>query len=141
MKIQANLGFLINRTGLKMKLKMLRTFAAKGYSITMEHWGVLQCLYEKDGQVQVELAKILDKDKPNITRILDVMAKKDLIVRKADPNDRRKYLIFLTKKAYSIKKDLFKLGKQVRQEMVAGISDSEVEELVKIINKIYKNIN
>lgn len=140
MKIYNNIGFLINRTGLLLKLKMQRVFTENDYQLTAEHWGVLQCLYETDGLSQVELSEILGKDKPNITRILDVMEKNNLIVRKSDPDDRRKYIIFLTKRAKEIKNDLFKLAKNTRERILKGFSDSEVEIFVKMINKIYKNI-
>lgn len=141
MKIHNNIGFLINRTGLRMKLKMQRGFAENGYSLTMEHWGVLQCLYESDGLSQVELSVILQKDKPNITRILDVMENNDLIIRKSDPGDRRKFLIFLTGNSKRIKKDIFRIAKSTRQEIFAGISDAEIDEFKSILYKIFNNIN
>lgn len=49
--------------------------------------------------------------KPNITRIIDVMEKNNLVQRNADPENRRKYLIGLTPYARSIKKDLFSIKK------------------------------
>ncbi|MCP4159448.1 MAG: MarR family transcriptional regulator [Deltaproteobacteria bacterium] len=140
MQIQKNFGFLINKTGLKIKLKIQRMFADNGYPITTEHWGILQCLYESDGLSQVELSSILEKDKPNITRILDVMEKNDLVVRRSDPGDRRKFLIFLTDKSMDIKDDLFRLSIKCREDITVGIPDSELKLFISMLNKMSKNM-
>ncbi len=141
MNIHKNIGFLTNRTGLKIKLKIQRIFAENGYPITTEHWGILQSLYEIDGLSQVELSSILSKDKPNITRILDVMEKNDLVVRKSDPDDRRKFLIFLTDKAKEMKNDLLTIARKFRNEIVTKISDSELETYITVLNKMNKNMD
>ncbi len=140
MNIHKNIGFLTNRTGLKMKLKIQRIYAENGYPVTTEHWGILQCLYEIDGLSQVELSSILNKDKPNITRILDVMEKNDLVVRKSDPDDRRKFLIFLTDKAKKMKNDLLTLSKKFIKKITTGISDSELETYITVLNKMNKSM-
>ena len=140
MPLKKNIGFLVNRTGMKMRLKIQRLFAEEGYPITTEHWGILQCLYKNDGLSQVELSDILEKDKPNITRILDVMEKNDLVVRESDPTDRRKFLIFLTKKSKHMEMDLFRMSNRCKKQMVTGIAKSELESFITTLNKINKNI-
>lgn len=140
MKINNNIGYLINRTGLRMKLEMQHALSKKGYSLTTDHWGLLQKLYEKDGLPQVELANLLNKDKPNITRILDIMEKNDLISRKSDPFDRRKFLIFLTDKTKKMKNDLFVIASEVTEKSLIGISQTEIHEFMNVLNKIYLNL-
>lgn len=140
MPLKKNIGFLVNRTGMKMRLRIQRLFAEEGYPITTEHWGILQCLYKNDGLSQVELSDILEKDKPNITRILDVMEKNELVERISDPTDRRRFLIFLTKKSKEMEKALFKISNRCRKELVKGVSANELEGFINILNKINSNI-
>ena len=140
MKISENIGYLMNRTGLRMKLVLQKTFNEQGYSLTAEHYGILQKLYESDNLTQVELANLLSKDKPNITRIIDVMEKNNLVQRNADPNDRRKYLIGLTPYAKSIKEELFSIVKTIKKKAYQGLSTSDLTMLKTHLNRIFENL-
>ena len=140
MKISDNIGYLMNRTGLRMKLVLQKTFNENGYSLTAEHWGILQKLYERDNLTQVELATLLSKDKPNITRIIDVMEKNNLVQRKAAPNDRRKYLISPTAYAKNIKKDLFSIARTIKKRAYQGLSASDLARLRTQLNHIFANL-
>ena len=140
MKLNENIGYLINRTGLRMKLAVQRAFREHGYQLTSDHWGILQKLYECDSLPQIELARLLGKDQPNITRIIDGMEKKNLAKRIPAPDDRRKYLITLTPYGKSIREDIFAIAKQVRDKAYQGLSTSELNTLGQLINRIYLNL-
>ncbi len=74
------------------------------------------------------------------TRILDVMERNDLVARKSDPEDRRKFLIMLTDKSKEMRDDLFRLSKALRKQIVTGISDSEIDRFISLLDKMNKNI-
>jgi len=139
-KLDYNLGYLINRTAWSLKHAMQRAINEQELGITTIHWAILQQLDEKDGLSQVELAKILEKDRPNITRILDVMENKELVVRKADPNDRRKYLIYLTDKGREIKEKIEPISIAVREEAFQHIAEADLKKLRDLMIQITKNL-
>ena len=139
--LEENSGYLFNRTALRMNLVMQRAINEQGYMLTIHHWAILQKLYEKDGLAQVEIANLLDKDKPNITRILDIMEKNGLVKRRPDPYDRRKYLIFLTDKGRKMEEKLTPLSIAVRKKAFRNISDRELKKFTQIIEKIYNNLD
>ena len=135
-----NIGFLMARTLLRMKLELQRGFNEKGYPLTTDHWGILQVLYKTDGISQIELANALVKDTPNITRMLDVMEKNGLIDRRADPDDRRKHLIFKTDKAIKMKKELFHISSSIQGKIFKNISKGDLTKFKDMMEHMYANL-
>ena len=139
-KLDHNLGYLINRTAWALKNAMQQGINEQGHSITTIHWAILQQLAEIDGLSQVELAAILEKDRPNVTRILDVMEGKGLVTRKADPNDRRKHLIYITKAGRELKEKITPISISVREEAFKGISSEDLDKLRELMIHITTNL-
>ncbi len=135
-----NLGYIVNRTALRMFLSLQRSIRDKGYEVTVHQWGILQMLYENDGLSQVELADLTKKDKPNITRILDIMEKNRLITRRPDKNDRRKFLIYLTADGKRLKNRLSTIASDIQKKAFKGVKKAELEQLRSLMNRIYKNL-
>lgn len=70
------------------------------YNITMEQLWVLRCLSgnSSNALTQSELCRKSFKAPANITRIIDRLERKSFVVRQASPDDRRSYLVALTKR-------------------------------------------
>ena len=76
-----------------------------GIDLTPAQVAVLYTLWHKDGVTQKVIAEQTAKDKPSITRILDLMEKGGLITRKVGKEDRRSNIIklyFLPFRLYSL---------------------------------------
>ena len=52
--------------------KLYRNFRQNGLEISPEQWTVLIFLWEKDGVTQQELCNATFKDKPSMTRLIDI---------------------------------------------------------------------
>src|SRR5688572_15254749 len=89
-------AYKIQRTARLLRLHLIKFLQDAGTDITPEQWFILFRLHENEGQSQGELADKDLQDHPNITRMLDMLEKRQLVIRTADPQDRRKFLIFLT---------------------------------------------
>jgi MarR family transcriptional regulator for hemolysin len=61
--LRQSLGFLLTRTALKLRLLGNVILQEAGEDITVDQWGILNLLWEADGQTPVELARRADKDK------------------------------------------------------------------------------
>lgn len=134
-----SLGYLINRTATRLKRELHRTFKAHGYKVTPEQWGLLTRLWEKEGLSQVELAETTFKDKPNITRMLEVMEKENLIFRQPDEADGRAYKVFLTQEGKDLKEKLVPLVSAMLDRAKEGLTPEDVQHLYRILNIIYFN--
>ncbi|MBW2608750.1 MAG: MarR family transcriptional regulator [Deltaproteobacteria bacterium] len=135
-----NIGSLMSRTLLRMKLELQRRFNENGYPLTTDHWGILQVLFKEDGLSQIELAKALAKDTPNITRMLDVMEKNGFIDRRPDPDDRRKHLIIKTNKAVKMKKELFLISSSAQDKIFNNISKNDLKKFKDMMERMYANL-
>jgi DNA-binding MarR family transcriptional regulator len=136
---QDPLGFIIYRTALALKAALQRCFKEHGYEITGEQWGIIRLLWREDGLSQREIAEHTAKDKPNITRMLDALAKKGLIFRQPHPRDRRKYCIYLTKDGRRLHTRLLPLIDHLREKVTQNLEAPEIEALKATLAKIYHN--
>ncbi len=139
-KVEENLDYQISKTVQIMKNSLYRMFKEKSHNITTEQWSVLAKLYYEDGIYQRQLGDCLHKDKPTITRILDLMEKKNLIIRIPDDKDRRKSKVYLTQDGKILVKDLIPVAEEFQNQLCSGISREEVEKFINILEKFLKNI-
>ena len=121
----------------------LRSYAdqrLKIYDLTVEQLQVLKQADVAGGQPQNKLSLLTSKSPANMTRILDRLEKKDRIVRRLNPDDRRSSLIFLTKDGKALKDEVISLLEGLQAELVAGIPHEKqliaIEVLSEIKNKI-----
>lgn len=139
--LRQSLGFLLVRTALKLRLLGNTILQDAGEDITVDQWGILNLLWEADGQTPVELARNADKDKPNVTRLLNILEDKKLVTRKPDPKDRRSHRIHLTETGIALKDKLLDLGVQCLERACLGLTSQEVYTLKSLLNRVYANVS
>lgn len=137
--IERTVGFIVYRTALRMKSALQRAFKEQGVEITPEQWGVLRVLWEDEGLSQREIGDRLFKDKPNITRMLDVLESKKLIYRQ--PIDRRRYAIFLTDEGKKLQVELLPTVLAMQAKALRTLTASELTTLQNLLNRIYENLS
>ena len=121
----------------------IRSFAdqrLKSYDLTVEQLQVLKQTDVDVGQVQSKLSLLTAKSPANMTRILDRLEKKNRIVRKKNPDDRRSSLVFLTKDGEELRDEVNNLFDRLRSALGDGIEAEKkliaMEVLVAIRNNI-----
>lgn len=140
-KFDDSLGYVINRTALRLKHELHLAFITHGYDITPEQWSILNRLWEQEGLSQVELADKTFKDKPNVTRMLDVLERRGLVFRQKDENDRRIFKIYLTEAGKSLEEKLGPLASEVLERGQRNLTNEDIEYLRKALNTIYHNLD
>lgn len=138
--LDKSIGYLINKTAIKLKSELFNNFKSGGFNITTEQWAVLACLKEKDGRTQNEIAEKLIKDKTNVSRILDGMQKKQLIERCAHESDRRSFRILITQKGKALVEGLIPIARRLNQTAADGLDNKDIRELERLMQVIYKNL-
>lgn len=139
--LEQSLFFLIKRTLRTFRGYMHRSFAKAGYDVTIEQWKVLRHLWCKDGQRQQDLADVVHKDKTGITRIVDSMEKRNLVVRIPDRSDRRQKLIYLTNKGKELQGELMQLIQNIYLDAEQGIEPEYLDILKKVLTEINSNLS
>jgi len=139
--IDSSIGYLVGRTSRAIVKRLTKKFADAGFDISYEQWSILIHLYRKDGQTQQELSNIAVKDKAAITRLLNVLEKKNIVLRIPDRTDKRSNLVYLTHKAKEFQEDLMALVEEMLREADTGISLEEMEQCRTTLNKIFMNFD
>jgi len=133
------MSYFIGKTVQSVKNLTFREFKAKNFNITPEQWAVMSYLHKEDGLYQKQIADFLFKDKPTVTRILDILEKRNLIIRISDEKDRRKFKIYLTQDGKDTVAQLIPIAKEIQFKIRENIQQEEIETLKTILNKIYMN--
>lgn len=110
------------------------------YDIGPAQLRLLSPLYEKEGLHQKELSKILGKDKGAVGRGLQKLEGRGFVERKADPEDERRNLIYLTEKSRKLRPELIGILESVGEEAEKGLSSEEIEAFTSSMKKISQNL-
>ena len=124
-----------------VKLGLWQIFLKNGFDITPSHWNVLCALWESDSATQTDLAEKAYLDKPNLTRILDRLEKKDFVQRTRNPNDHRSYLIELTKKGREVREPLIAIVENYLNKAFQGMSQKEFDMGIQFLSTVIDNLN
>ena len=135
-----SLGFLTNRIGRLMANQLKNKLGKEEFDMPTHCIGILADLWEQDGVIQQDLAISIVKDKATIARALDLMEKKNIIVRIKDEKDKRNKKIFLTYKGNQLQNQVMFHGDAVIKEAKKGISKEEIDHCLNTLEKIYHNL-
>lgn len=117
-----------------------KTFDAHKKDITVDQWLLIENLYKHKKITHNELARVTSKDITTVSRIIELLVKKELVVREGSPQDRRKVFLQLTLKGSDKYKDVRPLVLEMRKTGWAGLTESDYTELTRILDVIYNNI-
>ncbi|AKG23816.1 MarR family winged helix-turn-helix transcriptional regulator [Calothrix sp. 336/3] len=111
------------------------------FGLTPFHWLVLCCLWQEDGLPTSSIGDKLQQVGGTLTGVLDRMEERGLIRRERDTRDRRVWRIWLTPAGKDLETILPPICDAVRQEAMAGISDTEQEIFSQLLNRAIANLS
>lgn len=133
------IGYLLERTTRVVKLAFHKCFKELGIDITPEQWVVMDSLYHENDQSQKQLASGSFKDAPTISRIINVLEKKQWVERKASLEDRRVFIIHQTEAGRNTTEILQTEISKLREKGWNGLSQEDYDLLTRIINRVFDN--
>ena len=123
-----------------MKLNAIQIFRSHNFDITPEQFGILWLLYEDGCLYQRQLSQRLFKDRANITRMINILEKRELVCRKEDAHNKRIHKIYLTEEGIKKVESIVPALKQIEKYVYNNISEEEKSTLIKILGKILVNL-
>ena len=119
----------------------------KDLEITAGQVPFLMHLSHKEGITQDDLAVHLHIDKGTVARALKKLEDNGFIYREINPQNRRKYLLFLTEKGRHIVPKIHQINKEWEKSVCFDLSDVEYIKLLntlqtlamKSLEKVHKN--
>jgi DNA-binding MarR family transcriptional regulator len=106
----------------------------------VDQWLILKNLSENELLRQTELAQLVFKDQPTLTRIMDILCKKGYVERIPHPQDRRSFHLNLTETGKQKVSQLKPQVATIREKAWENLDSSDFEEFKRILNTIYSNL-
>lgn len=133
------LGSFIDRTYKVVRQDLINRFSDAGIDLTPEQWVILSKLNSSRNLYQTDLANLSFRDKPTVSRIVDLLAKKGLVERKKDRADGRKYSVILTVKGTEMVEKAYPAVAASRDLGWTNLSEEEYESLISLLDKVFIN--
>ena len=113
-----------------------RNFLNAGFNLSREQYELLQVLWEKDNVHQQTISKLLQKDKYNVTKLLNTLQLRGYVQRKMGQEDRRKNFVVLTQKGIDAQQPLRRIEEQVHTDMTFTLSSQELKAAIWALKKL-----
>lgn len=136
----SNYGFQIEVTMKKIRQTLQKKFLEKGFDITVDQWVIIDHLIATNGMSQHRLGELTFKDAPTVTRIIDLLVKKQMVKRQMSDTDRRKFAILLTDHGRQMYERVLPEVKALREAGWADLTQGDFSELMRILRTVFINM-
>lgn len=125
-------------------IKTYRQFAQRrlnesGLDVTIDQWLVLNSIAEKPDISQLEIAEKVFKDTASVTRIIDLLIKKNYLERETHQTDRRRFTLQITKEGKGLIRSVSKIVEQNRSIALDGLTEKDLNQVRETLNTIIEN--
>lgn len=129
---------------LEKSIKVYRKFAQsqitnKGFDITIDQWLILKTLQENKQLSQNQIAELVFKDVASLTRILELLVKKNFVKRKISVTDRRKFDLVITETGNLMIKNIYPIIIENRKLALKGLNKENITKLKSLLEKMISN--
>jgi MarR family transcriptional regulator, organic hydroperoxide resistance regulator len=100
---------------------------------------ILQELWKKDGQRQVDIAARLKLSAPTINKTIKGLIDSGLVTRHREENDARSTRIFLTERGAAKQEQVEEQWRELEEEVVAGLTEAERLMIFELLAKMRKS--
>ena len=100
------------------------------HACTVERWRALALLAGDESHDMTELAEFTQLPPASVTRLVDALVADNLAHRKADPRDRRRVLVHITRRGLDLQRAL---SARIAAESDAILGDAEDEDVARLL--------
>jgi DNA-binding MarR family transcriptional regulator len=130
----------INLTGCKLKQFIAAKLRQENVPLTPEQFLLIDLLWNQGQMSQQQLADQMQKDKNSVTKLVDAIERKGFVLRQQNASDRRSNTLVLTEKALELRDHAKQKGISILDEMLEGISETELRAFLSTLNKLNVNM-
>jgi DNA-binding MarR family transcriptional regulator len=136
----SSLGLLIRQVRDNMRARWERELADVGHDLNFTQYLTIKKL--ADGIASAtELARLAEVNPGAMTRLLDKLEARGLILRAADPADRRALHIHLTEAGRAMARDIAQCGERVRDAALANLDDAQRQQFIRLLEQVRDNLS
>lgn len=135
---EKSIGFLINDVARLLRRNFNRR--ARELGLSQAQWQALAYLSRQEGVNQVTLAETLEIQPMTLARLIDRLQEAGLVVRRADPGDRRAFRLYLTDAAQPLLGRMWDFALETREEAMAGVAEAKKQALIDALCHMRQNL-
>lgn len=132
--------FTLMTTGVLSRIATLQMYSKNKFPITPEQYLVLSILVETGELYQRQICEITYKDRPNMTRLINILEDDGLVKRSPDAQGRKINKIQVTEKGAKLHAKIKPYMLELRDEAVKDIKKEELQICFSIMNKMISNL-
>ncbi|WP_330250829.1 MarR family winged helix-turn-helix transcriptional regulator [Nocardia sp. NBC_00565] len=129
--------YLLSRVGKVARGRFADRLAARG--LRLWHMAVLAALADFGPHAQRDLGIRLDIHPSDVAKIVDELASAGQVERTRDPVDRRRMSVRITRTGRAALRALDKEARQVREEILAPLSEDERNALSDMLRRLFEH--
>lgn len=138
--LKQKIGMRLARAGALARLFAIQSFLKAGFEITPEQFTVLMALNENNGMYLRQLADITFKDRPNMTRIVSILENGGYVTSELAADGRQVKKLYITDKGRETCAQILPEILNVWNTMIKGIPEDNIDDLLRIIDRIEFNL-
>ncbi|SIS74363.1 MarR family winged helix-turn-helix transcriptional regulator [Neptunomonas antarctica] len=123
------------------KSRLRETIKEKQIPLPITHIRALKGISRNPACTAHSIAQRMQRDKAQITRVLNELLKDGLIAKIDNPKDRRSQLLQLTSSGELIMAQLNAVEQQITAQMTCNLSEQDVAAFIRISNSINDNLS
>jgi MarR family transcriptional regulator, lower aerobic nicotinate degradation pathway regulator len=133
-ELTASSTFLLKRLGFIAKDRSLEAYEETG--LHPYHYAILLTLDESPRETQGAIADALGYDRGQLVGLLDELESRALVIRRRDPNDRRRHVVELTAEGRTELERLRELARLVEESFLVPLDEHEQRQLHDLLLKL-----
>jgi MarR family transcriptional regulator, transcriptional regulator for hemolysin len=114
-------------------------FDQAGLNITVDQWLVLKTIHDSPDLTLQQVGTAVFKDFASITRIVQLLERKQYLRRKPHPIDGRRSDLVLTRSGQAMTRKVEPITRATRSAALDGIDSGEVERMRKVLLRIMES--
>ena len=137
--LQKSIPYLIARAGIRTG----QSFSAeiKQFGLTLNEWRVGATLRHQPSQRLSEVAEHTSIDASTLSRLIDTMVQRGLVIRERSAEDARAIALRLTPSGEAIIDKVIPLAQLYERVALAGVPAEQVHMLREILTQIFNNLD
>lgn len=116
-------------------------FRLSEHTISFGQWIFLRILWDEDGLSQRELSLRAGVMEPTAHTALQKMEVMGLIERRAPNPEKRRLLVFLSKRGHDLRKNLVPLAEEANRIAMQGLDEADIERTRKVLLAMVENLS
>lgn len=137
----ATLPHWINRISFQLRAQAQAGFAEAGIDLAPEEWAVLMVIWGRGPQRMTDLAAMTLRDRTTITRMVDRLVRKGLVLRQPSAGDRRVVAIAATDSARALQPDVMAVIEPLIARAMHDIAPESARTALNVLRRMSENLD